>query len=141
VIVVDTNVLSELMRPSPDAGVIAWARAVPRRSFATTAVAEAELRAGLARLPPGSRKDALTAGLEAVLARIGDAGVLPFDRGAAPHHAAYLSARHAAGRPVAVADAMIAAIARARSAAALATRNVADFEGCGVPLIDRWRAA
>jgi predicted nucleic acid-binding protein len=81
----------------------------------------------------------MAAAVERFLARgIGDR-VLPFDRAAAAHYAAFMAARRRAGRPVAMADAQIAAIARARGAAVLATRNTADFEGCGVPLLDPWR--
>ncbi|MGK7868958.1 type II toxin-antitoxin system VapC family toxin [Falsiroseomonas sp. E2-1-a20] len=138
-IVLDTNVLSELLRPAPQAAVLAWAQGVPRASVTTTAVTEAEIRFGLALLPAGGRRDILASAIDALFAdRLADR-VLAFDRAAAPHYAQFAAFRRAAGRPVATADAMIAAIACARGAAAIATRNTADFEGCGLPLIDPWQ--
>jgi toxin FitB len=141
VIVLDTNVLSELLRSAPHPAVLAWSAGVPRTATATTAVTEAEIRFGVALLPEGSRRDALAAAVDALFADRLAGRVLPFDRAAAPHYAAFAAARRAAGRPVATADAMIAAVARARGAAAIATRNTADFAGCGLPLVDPWGAA
>jgi predicted nucleic acid-binding protein len=115
--VLDTNVLSELLRPAPHAAVLAWAQGVPRTSVTTTAVTEAEIRFDLALLPAGGRRDNLAAAIDALFA----------------------ASRRGAGRPVATADAMIAAIACGRGAAAIATRNTADLEGCGLPLIDPWQ--
>jgi predicted nucleic acid-binding protein len=139
VILLDTNVLSELARPAPHPTVLAWARGVRPSELATTAVTEAELRYGLALLPAGQRRDALATAMEALLARLLAGRVLPFDRAAALHYADYAAARRAVGRPVATADAMIAAIARARGITTLVTRNTADFDGCGMTLLDPWQ--
>jgi predicted nucleic acid-binding protein len=140
VIVLGTNVLSELVRPAPHPAVLAWAARVPRTGIATTAITEAETRLRLALLPDGQRRDALPDAVEALFADLLAERVLAFDRAAALHYAAIVVARRAAGRPVTTADAMIAAIARAHGAAALATRNIADLEGCGLALIDPWTA-
>lgn len=139
-ILLDTNVLSELMRPAPHRAVLAWAQGVRGSALATTAIAEAELRFGLALLPPGQRRAGLEAALEAMFAQVLGGRVLPFDSAAAAPYAVFLAARRAAGRPVAMADAMIAAIAAAQGATALVTRNTADFAGCGVTLLDPWGA-
>jgi predicted nucleic acid-binding protein len=139
VILLDTNVLSELARPVPHPTVLAWARSVRASEMVTTAVTEAELRYGLALLPAGQRRDALAAAMEALFARLLAGRVLPFDRAAAAHYADHVAARRAAGRPVATADAMIAAIARARGVTTLVTRNTADFDGCGIALLDPWQ--
>jgi predicted nucleic acid-binding protein len=139
VILLDTSVVSELTRPAPAAAVFAWAAAQPWGALHITAVTEAELRLGLALLPDGARRAALAAKVEQMIVEGLSGRVLPFDRAAAAHYAAFMAARRRAGRPVAMADAQIAAIARARGAAVLATRNTVDFEGCGVPLLDPWR--
>jgi predicted nucleic acid-binding protein len=140
-IVLDTNTVSELLRSRPDPAVLAWSLAVPGADFVITAVTEAELRLGLALLPQGRRREALAAAIEAVFADRFANRVLPFDRAAAPHCAAFLAARRAAGRPAGQADAMIAASARAAGATAIATRDTAGFEGCGLSLINPWRGA
>jgi predicted nucleic acid-binding protein len=140
-IVLDTNIVSELLRTNPDPVVLAWSLAVPNDAFVTTAVTEAELRLGVALLPPGRRRETLGAAMEAVFAHRFADRVLPFDRGAASHYAAFLAARRAAGRPAGQSDAMIAATARAAGASAIATRDTAGFEGCGLPLINPWLAA
>jgi toxin FitB len=139
VILLVTNVLSELVRPEPHPAVLAWARSQRLSEMATTAVTEAELRYGLALLPVGHRREALAAAVETLFSRLLGGQVLPFDRAAAPHYADFVAARRVAGRPVATADAMIAAIARASGVTALATRNTADFESCGVALLDPWK--
>lgn len=134
-IVLDTNVISELMRPAPDALVVSWVDA--RDDLAVTATTVAELLYGAARLPTGERKTKLTAAIhELVDARLKDR-LLAFDGDAASHYAQIAAARERAGRPVSMADAQIAAICR-RSHAPLATRNVRDFEGAGITLVNPW---
>jgi predicted nucleic acid-binding protein len=138
VIVLDTNVISEVMKPAPEARVMAWLRAQALEELATTAVSLAEIGYGLCRLPPGRRRDDLEARYRTFLARGFGDRILPFDAVAADLYGELVTSRQAAGRPIDAFDAMIAAIARSQ-AAAVATRNVADFEGCGVPVLDPWR--
>jgi toxin FitB len=138
VIVLDTNVISEAMRPAPDATVMAWLRAQPLLEVATTAVSLAEIDYGLCRIPQGRRRKDLEAKLQTFLTRGFRDRMLPFDEAAARLYGSIVTIRQGMGRPIDAFDAMIAAIARSR-AAAIATRNVADFEGCGVTVIDPWR--
>ncbi len=138
-IVLDTNVLSELIRPEPDARVAAWVAHQRRAELCTTAVSEAELAYGLALLPKGRRREALAQAMARLLGEGLGGRVLPFDRAAAAAYGTLVAGRRAAGRPVATADAQIAAIAAARGAALLATRDTGGLEGCGVPLADPWR--
>jgi predicted nucleic acid-binding protein len=137
-IVLDTNVLSELVKPAPDAAVFAWAAAQRRSELCATVISEAELADGLTRLPAGRRRDALGQAVARLLREgLGDR-VLPFDRTAVGAYAAFVAQRRATGKPVSMADAQIAAIARARGARRLVTRNTPDFEGCGVVLVNPW---
>ena len=137
-IVLDTNVVSELMRPEPSEAVLTWLAETADSRRATTAVTVAELRFGIARLPEGGRRRALAVLADDVLQRFGEQ-VLPFDLAAAPHYAALVAHRERSGRPIHTADAQIAAITRTHGAT-LATRNIADFEDIGLPLVDPWTA-
>lgn len=137
-ILLDTNVVSELMRPAPDATVLAWFDGRPAATLHFSAVGEAELRTGVAILPAGKRRDRLLAAIDAMIAEDFAGRVLPFDSAAAKAFAPIAAARRAQGRPISQADGQIAAIARA-AGAAVATRNTADFDGCGVELVDPWR--
>ncbi len=101
------------------------------------AITEAELLYGAALLPSGKRRSALTAEIEGMLEEDFGGRILPFDRLAAQAFAAIAAARRGAGRPISQADAQIAAIARSRGAS-LATRNVPDFDSCGVEVINPW---
>lgn len=139
-ILLDTNVLSELMRPAPDPAVERWLAAQPDASLFISAITEAELRYGAALLSSGKRRSALTAEIDGMLEEDFDGRILPFDRLAAQAFAAIAADRRQAGRPISQADAQIVAIARSRGAA-LATRNVPDFDGCGVEVINPWSAA
>jgi len=139
VIVLDTNVLSELMRPDPDGAVLAWFAGQRRAELCTTAISEAELAYGLALLPMGRRRDALIQMVARLLGEGLGGRVLAFDRAAAAAYGAFAAARRSAGRPVAAADAQIAAIARASGATLLATRDADGFQDCGVPIVDPWR--
>ncbi|MHA6802419.1 PIN domain-containing protein [Salinifilum ghardaiensis] len=136
-IVLDTNVLSEVIRPTPDADVLAWLDSLPATEVATTAITAAELLHGASRLPEGQRRSSLTAAVHALINDDFHGRVEPFDASAAAHYAAVVSERCALGRPISAADAQIAAICRAR-AAVLATRNVKDFEDTGVELVNPW---
>ncbi|MCE2486975.1 MAG: PIN domain-containing protein [Desulfurellaceae bacterium] len=139
-IVLDTNVVSELMRPSPAPAVEQWVATRPAASLFFSAVGEAELRYGVAILAAGRRRAALASAIEAMLREDFAGRVLPFDSAAARAYAESAARRCATGRPVAQADAQIAAIARSRGMA-LATRNVRDFENMGIELLDPWADA
>jgi predicted nucleic acid-binding protein len=136
-ILLDTNVLSELMRPAPDQAVERWLGDQPVTSVFISAITEAELRYGVALLPAGKRRLTLVSVIEAMLGEDFAGRVLPFDSAAAAAFAEIAANRRQAGRPIAQADAQIAAIARSRGAV-LATRNVADFEDCGIELVNPW---
>ena len=136
-VVIDTNVVSELMRLTPDPAVMAWFSVQDSAELYLTAVTEAELRVGAAILPAGRRRDRLAAEVDAVVREDFAGRVLPFDSAAAKAYAAIAAARRSLGRPILEADCQIAAIARATDAA-VATRNSADFEHCGIALIDPW---
>jgi len=139
-ILLDTNILSELMRPTPEAAVEQWLADQPPASVFISAITEAELRYGLALLPSGKRRSALAVEIEDMLGEDFSGRILPFDSPAAVAFAEIAAERRQAGRPISQADAQIAAIARSRGAA-LATRNVLDFEGCGVEIINPWSSA
>lgn len=136
-IILDTNVLSELLRPTPAPQVEAWLAAQDGAGIYFTAVGEAELRHGVAILPAGRRRTALGAAIDGMLDEDFRDRILPFDRDAAGAYAVIAAARRAAGRPISQFDCQIAAIARAH-AASVATRNTSDYEGCGVELIYPW---
>lgn len=136
-IVLDTNVVSELMRASPAAAVASWVRQQERGSLVTTAITIAEIRYGLARLPAGRRTRQLRETAEEVLAAF-PSQVLPFDQAAAVLYGDIAAAREHSGRPVDAFDAQIAAISRAHRAR-LATRNTKDFDETGIRLVDPWR--
>ena len=137
--VIDTNVASELMRPSPAPAVAAWIAGRNAQEMHLTAVSEAELLYGVAIAPAGRRRDEL----EAAMIRWLDIGfadrVLPFDSAAARAYAEIAAGRRSAGRPIAPADCQIASIARSRGMAVI-TRNVRDFEGIGIEVVDPWTA-
>ena len=135
-IILDTNVVSELMRPAGDPGVLSWMRETSDGDLATTAITVAEIEYGLARLPDGSRADALRAAAAALWESFATA-ILTFDVTAARNYGALMAARERAGRPTSAFDAQIAAIAKVHNAK-VATRNVADFQGMGLKLIDPW---
>lgn len=136
-IVVDTTVLSELMRPSPDALVVAWLRKNAALLSIPT-VALGELRYSVARLPDGRRKASLETALDTLVTRF--AGTLiSYDVLAANACGDILAAAEEAGRPMSLADAQIAACARV-ARADLATRNAADFTTTGLSLINPWSA-
>jgi predicted nucleic acid-binding protein len=136
-IVLDTNVISELFRPEPERKVMDWLADLPGEIIYTTAVTRGEILFGLYCLPDGRRKTDLLQQLTLLFDQKLAQHVLDYDGPAADAHARFAATRKARGRPVAMADAMIAGIAHSRGAA-LATRNVRDFEGCGVSLIDPW---
>ena len=133
----DTNVVSELMRKSADPAVEAWVRGQPVEELFFSAVGEAELRYGAAVLPAGRRRNTLISDIESMLRAAFEHRILPFDSNAAVVYADVASARRTAGRPVPTADCQMAAIARSRGMA-VATRNVRDFVDMGIDVIDPW---
>ena len=137
--ILDTNVVSELMRPAPDPAIASWVAERATSSLFLTAVTEAELRFGLAVMPPGKRRDGLAAGLERMLETGFANRILPFDSAAARAYAGIGAARRRQGQPAAQADCQIAAIARSRGMA-VATPNVRDFEEMGIDVFNPWDA-
>lgn len=136
-IVLDTNVISEVLRERPDPAVTAWLAAQPVTSLFLTAVTQAELLYGAALLPEGRRRQALTEALTTILATEFAGRILPFDRPATEAYAQIAATRRASGAPISAFDAQIAGISRSRGAQ-VATRNVADFDGCGIGVVDPW---
>jgi predicted nucleic acid-binding protein len=137
VIVLDTNVISELARRVADVGVLTWLDSLEISDVATTGVTAAELRYGLARLPDGRRKRELTGVIRGILTEDFHGRVLPFDEGSSAQYANIVADRERIGRPIGVADAQIASICR-DVGAVLATRNTPDFEETGVELVNPW---
>ena len=135
--ILDTNVVSELMRPAPNPAIASWVAERATSSLFLTAVTEAELRYGLAVMPPGKRREGLVTGLERMLKTGFATRVLPFDSGAARAYAQIAAARRRGGRPIAQADCQIAAIAQVRGMA-VATRNVRHFEDMGIEILNPW---
>ena len=135
-IILDTNVVSELMRPEPAPQVANWVRDRDRRELRTTAITVAEVRYGIARLPDGRRKQVLVSAADDVFSAFGDQ-ILPVDTVVAEHYAAIASGRERDGKPIAGFDALIAAVCRCQGSA-LATRNVSDFDGTGIEIINPW---
>lgn len=137
-IILDTNVVSELLRPVPDERVVAWVRAQRQSSLFTTVITRGEMLFGVCLLPEGRRRQELLREVIAVFSDDMAERVLDFGSEAADAYAEIAATRRSQGRPVSQSDAMIAGIARARGAD-LATRNVRDFESCGVTLINPWQ--
>jgi predicted nucleic acid-binding protein len=139
VIVVDTNIISELMRPDPHPKVLAWVAAQPRTLLCTTHINQAEILYGIAALPEGRRRTALAAAAEGMFAEDFAGRILPFGAAAAARYAEIVMARRRAGNPIEGFDALIAATALA-AGANVATRDTTGFAGCGLTLIDPWTA-
>lgn len=138
-IILDTNVVSEIMKRDVDEVVLAWWEHVRVREVKITAVTKAELLYGVSRLPGGRRKSGLLAEVAAVLSAYGDKDILPFDSSAAERYATIVGQRDADGTPISVLDAQIAAICIAREAE-LATRNLKDFQGLALTIHNPWAA-
>jgi predicted nucleic acid-binding protein len=135
-IILDTNVISELMKAKPDANVQAWLMRVTTSPFVTTAISIYEIEFGLRQLPDGKRKTELYARFEGLISSM---NVLPLDDRAAIKAGQFRSGRKAAGFNVSSSDLMIAGIA-ASVGTVLATRNTKDFEGLSLQLADPWQA-
>jgi toxin FitB len=139
VIVLDTNILSELMRPAPAESVVRWMASQPATSLYTTSITQAEIFHGIMLLPAGRRRNAFEAAAEAMFDQDFNGRILAFGSDAARPYARIAAERRRGGRPISHFDAQIAAIARS-AGAAIATRNVADYDGCGVKVINPWEA-
>ena len=135
-ILLDTNVVSEITQPNPEQRVVAWTQAQPRNQLFVASPIMAELRYGVLRLAAGRRQHELIQRYEE-FRRVFRSRVWSFDLRAAEAFAALVVSREQSGAPIGVFDAQIAAIAKTRGAA-VATRNTRDFAGCGVDLIDPW---
>lgn len=136
-IVLDTNVISEALRPSPAPRIGDWLRHRPLTSLFITATTQAEILYGIGILPAGRRRDDLQAAAHAMFSQNFGGRILAFDEDAARWFAVISADRRQVGRPISQFDAQIAAITRAYGAA-LATRNVRDFEDCGIELVNPW---
>jgi toxin FitB len=138
-VILDTNVLSALMRQTADRQVIAWLDKQARTSIWTTSVTVLEIRYGLQILPPGKRRSTLMQAFETALTDQIVERIAPFDVVAAQYSAELMARRHSKGRPVDLRDTMIAGIALACHAT-LATRNTAHFGDPSVPVVNPWSA-
>jgi len=136
-IVLDTNVVSELMRAEPALAVLTWLQQNSGDSMYTTTVTVAEIRYGIARLPEGQRRESLHQAANEIFAAF-PRQVLPFDLAAANAYADVVTVRESLGNPIDGFDAQIAAICRSQ-AAALATRNTKDFANTGISVVDPWQ--
>jgi predicted nucleic acid-binding protein len=137
VIVLDTNVTSELMKPAPSATVAGWVRGHSATELYTTSITLAEIDYGIQRLPDGHRKDLLQATADEVFSAFTE-HVLAFDAAAAEQYGQIVSHRDRVGAPIEGFDAQIASICKAHEAT-LATRNVKDFQQTGIIVVDPWR--
>ena len=139
-IILDTNVLSELMRPKPSPRVVAWVAKHSGTELFTTSITEAEIFYGIELLAKGKRREELLAAAEAMFAEDLAGRVFGFESDATRVFSRIAAQRRALGSPISHADAQIAAIAQARRAK-LATRNVADFRHCGLEVVDPWNGS
>jgi hypothetical protein len=139
VIILDTNVLSELMRSAPAVSVTNWVAAQSAANLFVTTITQAEILHGALLLPRGRRRDAIEAAAEAMFEEDFAGRLLPFNSLAAHAYAEIAVARRQSGRPISQFDAQIAAIAKS-AGADVATRNVPDFEGCGIKVINPWQS-
>ena len=136
-LMLDTNMLSEIMRSEPERKVADWIVRQPSDELFTAAVCQAEILSGLAVMPSGRRRANLEEAAHAMFAEDFEGRILPFDTEAAAAYAEVFAARQKAGRPSGTVDLMLAAIALVRRASVV-TRNVADFEGVGVAIVNPW---
>jgi hypothetical protein len=136
-IILDTNVLSELMKSQPAANVSGWAGSQPASSLFITAVTQAEILYGIRLLPNGRRRNRIAIAAKAMFDEDFNDRILAFNPDAATYYADIAIIRRNKGKPISQFDAQIAAITRS-TGAALATRNISDFEDCEVKLINPW---
>lgn len=139
-IILDTNIISEVMRPQPNTQVMSWLRKYPVEELAITSISIAEISYGLKRLPVGRRRDSLQWRFQMFIDQGFSDRIFPFEERAAEIYAEIIVDRKQQGKPIEVMDAMIASIALLKTAT-LATRNVSDFENCGLELVNPWEIA
>jgi len=137
VIILDTNVISELIRREPAAAVLERVRSFSSDEIHTTVITEAEIRLGLSILPRRRKRATLQVQVELILNQVFAGRILPFDSAAARAYAAVVAASRTAGRPISLFDAQIAAIVQVHRAV-LVTRNERDFQDCGFEVINPW---
>ncbi len=135
--ILDTNVISEAMSSAPNQKVSHWIALQPGEQLFTTTISLAEIFYGIELLPTGKRRTGLLVTAETMFTKLFAGRVLVFDNLAARAFATIAVDRRLRGRPITLFDAQIAAIARSNGAT-LATRNTADFEGCGIRLVNPW---
>lgn len=138
-IVLDTNVLSEMMKTAPDAAVMRWISTQPAAGLYTTSISEAEILHGIMLLPSGKRRRAFETAACAMFKQDFEGRVLPFGSAAALAYARIAAARKRSGNPISHFDAQIAAIAHS-TGASVATRNTKDFDRCDIEIINPWVA-
>ena len=136
-LVVDTPILSELMRPDPTLRVLDWFNAIPASEMYVTTITEAEIRIGLAYLPDSARRRRMLESIERLFDRFFAGRILTFDRPATRILAEFAAIRRSIGRPLPFADGQIAAIARTHDMI-VATRNVKDFDGLQLQIVNPW---
>lgn len=136
-IILDTNVVSALMRPELNPSLKEWINSQSRTLVWTTSVTVMEIRSGLLFMPEGRKRNLLSQGFDSLLSSIFDGRILPFDLQAAERAATVDLSQHRGGRNIGVADIQIAGIALANGAS-IATRNTKDFDGLGIPLVNPW---
>jgi toxin FitB len=134
-IIVDTNIVAEMMKPSPDPSVVSWLNDQESAALFLTTVTIGEIGFGLEILPRGKRRLHLEQGFERVIAEAFMGRILVFDEEASRHYGVVMGRRRVIGRPLSIQDGQIASIARAKGFA-VATRNVRDFVECGVEVVN-----
>jgi predicted nucleic acid-binding protein len=137
VLILDTNVISEILRQEPNETVVIWFESQPRHQLFTTAITQAEILYGITLLPMGNRRQKLLAVAQLIFEEDLESRILPFGSDATTHYAEIGAARKVSGRPISQFDAIIASIARLHGAS-LATRNTSDFDNCGIRVINPW---
>lgn len=137
-IVLDTNVISEVLRPFPETAVLVWLRSMRRSELWTSSIVLAELFSGVDLMPAGERQKVLREKMEQMVSMLFTGRVFTFDVAAARAYGPILATRQRMGRPIEQIDAQIAAIAAVHGAM-LATRNIPDFEHCGIALVNPWQ--
>ena len=136
-IVLDTNVLTEVLKPAPSAAVVEWIVSQQPLEIYTTTITLAEILNGIEALPAGKRRGQLSAAVERIFAEQFSGRILPFNESAPRMYARIVAERSAAGHPISQFDGMIAAIARSQHGG-VATRNASDFRRCGIQVINPW---
>ena len=136
-VLLDTNVLSELLRAQPDSKVLSWMASQPADAFFVSAVTQAEMMLGARLLPKGLRRKALEQTLEAMFLEAFVGRTLPFDSSCTASYAELVATRRASAKPISQFDVQIAAIAVSHRLG-LATRNVSDFDNCGLTVTNPW---